>query len=75
MLRIFIRPGIGAGIFSLADAFYASIAIQHNVMKIIRKKIEIKILSYGKKLLNLILRNDSNTERRLFIAIKAVMEA
>lgn len=55
----------------MADECSGTIVIQHEIINIVKKKLKIKILVQSEMKFNLVISNESTTERRLMIDTKA----
>lgn len=61
--------------FGTYDAYDAANVIQHDLTKIVQKKLIIKIPTDSETLFNVVIRILSNTERRIMNFIKVAREA
>lgn len=66
---------MGAETFGSADACDYDIVIQHDLKETLGKNLKIELLKDSDTLFNLIIWNESTTEKRLMIDVKAEREA
>lgn len=69
-----VRSVLGADIFGLADTSDAAITFQHDTNQIIQKCLKINTFIDSETLFNIFIRNESTTERKLVIDVKAARE-
>lgn len=70
-----ILSALGAEIFGIADSCDHAILIQHDLIKSLKMKLKIKILTDIETLFYVVIKNASTTVRRLMIDIKVAIKA
>lgn len=65
--RKVVRSVLGSETFVMTDSCVAEIVIQHDLIKILKKKLKIKLLTDSENLFNIQVSNSSTMERRPLI--------